>query len=122
MVEPYSFEFEDSIVTYQRATVRTAMEATRIRQKLAEAMGYEMGDGVPTNEWRNIETYADTMTRCKSDAAWWCHSNMTGSEIKAAYEAFMETDEELYTLFNRAYLATLPLKKSLMKTPETPAS
>ncbi len=109
-MEPYAFTFEGSEIAYQRATVRTALESARIRQKLLLALGYDYE--APTDEWNNADTYADTMARCKSDAAWWCHSNMTGEQIKAAYDVFMDSDESLYSAFNKAYVATLPPKKT----------
>lgn len=116
-MEPYTFEFEGVKVEYNRATVRTGLETTRIRQKLIEALGYETE--MPTTEWENALTFSETMARSKADAPWWCHSNMTGEQIKAAYELFMETDEELYSEFNRAYRATLSPKKTVMSLSET---
>lgn len=112
MTQPYQFEYEGVSITYQRATVRTGLEATRIRQKLIEVLGYETE--MPTDEYSNVETYADTMARCKADAPWWCHSNMTGDQIRDAFDIFLEQEEELYTLFNRAYLATSLPKKTVM--------
>lgn len=117
MTEPYTFDFEGTLITYQRATVRTELESQRIRQKLIEALGYE--NAIPTDEFNNADTYADCMARSKTSAAWWCHSNMTKEEIKAAYDAFMDADNELYLAFNRAYVATLPPKKTIPLIPET---
>lgn len=117
MIEPYSFEYEGVAIVYQRATVRTGLESTRIRQKLIDALGYV--DQMPTDEFANVSTYADTMARSKANAAWWCHSNMTEEEIKAAFELFLEQDEELYLLFNRAHRATLAPKKTIEPTAET---
>lgn len=111
MSEPYQFEYEGTTIVYQRATVRTGLEATRIRQKLIEALGYETE--MPTDEYSNVETYADTMARCKADAPWWCHSNMTGMQVRDAFNVFLDQDEELYTLFNRAYIATSLPKKTM---------
>jgi hypothetical protein len=113
-MEPYSFEYEGVSVTYQRATVRTGLEATRIRQKLIEALGYSTE--MPLDEYANADTFADTMARCKADAPWWCHSNMTGDQIRTAYDLFLDQDETLYTLFNRAYIATSPPKKTAVST------
>lgn len=111
MTEPYRFEYEGIQIVYQRATVRTGLEATRIQSKLIEALGYDTS--IPTDEWANISAFSDTMARCKADAPWWCHSNMAASEIKTAFDAFLDEDEELYTLFNRAYVATQPPKKTI---------
>lgn len=113
-MESHRFEYEGIAVIYQRATVRTGLEATRLRQKLIGALGYETE--MPTDEYNNVETYADTMARCKADAPWWCHSNMTGEEIRDAYNLFLDQDEALYTLFNRAYVAMLPPKKTTLTT------
>lgn len=110
MIEPYTFEYEGVTVVYQRATVRTGLEATRIRQKLIEALGYTTE--MPTDEWENADTYADSMARCKTAASWWCHSNMTNEDVRSAYDLFMDADEELYKAFNKAYTATLPPKKT----------
>ena len=116
-MEPYTFEFEGVKVEYNRATVRTGLETARIRQKLIEALGYDTE--MPTEEWENASTFSETMARSKADAPWWCKSNMSNEQIKAAYELFMEADEELYSEFNRAYRATLPPKKTIANSVET---
>lgn len=110
MIEPYSFEFEGITIVYHRATVRSEMETAQIRDKLIDGLGY---DGtMPMNEWVNVNAYAETMGRCKADAMWHCHSNMTAAEIKAAYDLFCEQSGDLYRLFQKAYTATLPPKKT----------
>lgn len=119
MTEPYAFDHDGVHVSYHRATVRTSLETSRIRQKLIAALGYEIGMDMPTLESENIDVYADCMARSKTDAPWWCHANMTGEQIKVAYDTFMDADADLYKAFNRAYVATLPPKKTEELTPQT---
>ena len=111
---PYMFEYQGLSVTYRRGTVRTGLEEARIRRKLIEALGYETE--MPTDEFDNVITYAETMSRSTvtplESAAWWCHSNMPGAQIKAAFDQFLEEDEELYSLYNKAYVATQAPKKT----------
>jgi hypothetical protein len=120
-MDPYTFEYQGLNVTYQRGTVRTGMESTRLRRKLISALGYETE--MPSDEYANVDTYAETMSRSTvtppENVTWWCHSNMTEDQIKAAFDVFLEEDEELYALFNRAYVATLPPKKTTLSTPPT---
>lgn len=112
MSEPYTFEYEGVRVEYQRGTVRMGIEATRMRRKLVAAYGYT--DTMPSDEYDNIDEYSSAMSRTKTSAAWWGHSNMDEGQLKQAFELFLDQDEELYELLRRAYSATYPPKKTVM--------
>jgi len=115
-VDPYTFEHNGVTVCYYPAVVRTQLEKRRIQLKLMEAFGVEVSSDLERSEWDNMSEYASAMSQCKSSAAWWVSSNATPSEIKAAYETFMEQDIELFDKFLRANVATLPPKKTILST------
>ena len=119
MAEPYVFEHDGVTIQYQRGTVKTGIEASRIRRKLVAAYGYETT--MPVDEYDNIDEYASAMSRCIAEAPWRGHSNMTEEQLKQAFEVFLEEDEMLYHKFREASIATLPPKKTLMSVSQTSA-
>ncbi len=115
MKEPYRFEYDGHTVELYPATVRTAMEESRIRAKLVSAYEYVPGD-IPDDEWGNFTEYAAAMSRMKSDAAWRGYSNMSEEQLKTAYELFLDQGEDLWASVRSGVLALRLPKKTPQPT------
>lgn len=119
MSNSYSFEYDGVLVEYSRATVGTRMEGGRIIQKLLGAYGHVAGNPASNSEYDNFFEYAHTMARTRTDAAWWCHSDMSEEQIRERFEAFIDEDELLHQEFILAARATNAQKKMRTPTPTT---
>ena len=116
MAEPYKFQYDGHTVEYSRGTVRTGIESTRMIRKLLRAYDY-IGDNIaPDDLYDNIDEYSAAMSRSKTDAAWWAHSNMSDEELREKFECFLDQPEDLYIAFRAANRAVSMPKK----TPTSP--
>ena len=111
MTEPYRFEHNGNSVEFTRNTVRAVLEADRIQDKLLGALGHVAGNPAPADVAGNVAEYAECMARAKTDAAWWCHSNMSETDMLRSYESYLEEDGSLVVAFRKAnYAVAMPKK------------
>lgn len=119
---PYTFEYDGHTIEYGGGTVQTRMEGNRIIEKLLIAYNHVSSNPATDSLYDNYSEYGNSMARSKTDAPWWCHSNMTEEDVKARFELFLQQDEDLFELFLRAARAMRALKKTMTATPPTPTS
>lgn len=119
MSEPYIFEYDGLQIEFRRNTVGSTLEAARIQDKLLGALGYVTGNPAPQSEAANIAEFAECMSRCKVDAAWWGHSNMSEDQLAIAYQTYIDEPGELVVGFRRADSATKLPKKTKPAPPTT---
>lgn len=115
----HTFEYDGVQYTWRRGTIRDKQTYQIVINKILRACGWDGDNPIPAEDNRGVVVYSEALSHLNPvKVAWWRTAGDTPDALADGYQQFMECDEELYDLLNKASVEVAPQKKMTPPQPK----